>query len=169
MPVASTQRLAAALLDLRIDFAATTHAVAQSVHLNDGDLTFLELIRRAGQISPTELSRCTATHAATVTGIVRRLEEHGWIERVAHPADRRAVLLRMPVDRAERLTALYQEATCRIDAAGRARTAQERAIVAAYLRDVSAALREAFEASVTTCGRDAPPAPGRAASSGAPG
>ncbi|QQS02252.1 MAG: MarR family transcriptional regulator [Austwickia sp.] len=138
--------LRAALVDLRIELFAHTHAVAQAVDLNYCDLSCLDIIHRAGQISPSELARRTATHAATVTGIIRRLEERGWIERTAHPEDRRAVLLRLPADRAERLAALYRDADRRLDAVGRCRTGAEQAVVVGYLRDVSGALRDAFEA-----------------------
>lgn len=134
------------MVDLRIEMFAFTHAVAQSIDLNDCDLTFLDIIHRSGQISPTELARRTATHAATVTGIVRRLERRGWIERLDHPDDRRAVLLRIPPDRDMRLAALYDDANRRVDAAGRDRSPEERAVVVTYLRDINRAMREAFEA-----------------------
>lgn len=142
----TTQGLRTALLDVRIEMAAITHAVARSADLNDGDLSCLDIIHRERQISPTELARRTAIHAATMTGIIRRLEEHGWIERIAHPEDGRAVLLRMPRDRALRLAALYRDANRRVDAAGQSRSPQEREVVATYLRDVRAALHESFQA-----------------------
>lgn len=152
-PVGAGQ-LRTALVDLRIELFALTHAVAQSVDLSYCDLVCLDVIRRAGQISPSELGRRTATHAATMTGIVRRLEGRGWIERVAHPDDGRAVLLRLPEDRAERLDALYRDADRRISAVNRARTSAERAALAAYLGEINTAVHESFEARPhRRCGR----------------
>ena len=81
---ASAGALRAALVDLRIELFAHTHALAQAIDLNSCDLSCLDIIQRAGEISPSELARRTATHAATMTGIIRRLEERGWIDVVGH-------------------------------------------------------------------------------------
>lgn len=143
---ASAGALRAALVDLRIELFAHTHALAQAIDLNYCDLSCLDIIQRAGEISPSELARRTATHAATMTGIIRRLEERGWIERAAHPEDGRAVLLRIPADRAQRLAALYRDADRRIDAVCRGHAPADRALVADYVRNVAGALHEAFVA-----------------------
>ena len=146
VPSASTPQLWLALLDLRLELAAATHVMARSVDLNDCDLACLDIIHRSGPISPTELARRTATHAATMTGIIRRLEEGGWIERVAHPGDGRAVLLRVARERTDQLTELYADTSRRVAAVGRGRTPQERGVIAGYLRDVTCAVRETIEA-----------------------
>lgn len=46
-----------------------------------------------GPMRPTALSDVLATGASHVSKIVRRLEEHGWVQRTTDPSDRRATLI----------------------------------------------------------------------------
>ena len=55
----------------------------------------LRIVESSPRISAVEVSRITWLHPSTVTGIVRRLERKGWLERTADARDRRRALLRV--------------------------------------------------------------------------
>lgn len=96
-----------ALRRLRTDLAARDRAVAESVHLKEGDLTVLEVLHREGPQTPTVLARRTSTHLATMTGVLTRLERDGWIERRPDINDRRSI--RIHPTSIERFDALYSD------------------------------------------------------------
>jgi DNA-binding MarR family transcriptional regulator len=82
--------------------------------LSGAQLFVLQQLRAAapGGLSPGELSRRTLTHQTSVSGVVRRLREGGYIRRVRSPADgRRAELRLTPAGRAvlRRAPSLAQE------------------------------------------------------------
>jgi DNA-binding MarR family transcriptional regulator len=83
-----------ALRDLRIELAALNHQVGLHIDLRDVDLDCLDVITRHGPISPSALARRVGVHLATMTGILARLEDGGWITRERLDTDRRAVLVR---------------------------------------------------------------------------
>jgi DNA-binding MarR family transcriptional regulator len=63
------------------------------------------LARRPGGMTMTEISRYLMVSNGNVTGIVDRLAEEGWAERVAAPGDRRAKVVRLT----ERGAARFQQ------------------------------------------------------------
>jgi DNA-binding MarR family transcriptional regulator len=81
------------LRNLRIELAMLNHRIGGRVALKDAELDCLDMLVRHGSMSPTELSRRTGIHAATMTGILARLERDGWIIRERAESDRRAVVL----------------------------------------------------------------------------
>jgi DNA-binding MarR family transcriptional regulator len=82
-----------ALRDLRIELAVLNHRVGKRVELKDLDLDCLDVIARHGPISPSALADRVGVHLATMTGILNRLEEGGWITRDRSASDRRAVVV----------------------------------------------------------------------------
>jgi DNA-binding MarR family transcriptional regulator len=82
-----------ALRDVRIELAVLNHRVGKRVELKDLDFDCLDVIARHGPISPTALAGRVGVHAATMTGILGRLEAGGWIERERAEGDRRAVVV----------------------------------------------------------------------------
>jgi DNA-binding MarR family transcriptional regulator len=81
------------LRNLRIELAMLNHRVGGRAALKDADLDCLDVLVGHGSMSPSELSRRTGIHAATMTGILNRLERDGWIVRERSADDRRAVKL----------------------------------------------------------------------------
>jgi DNA-binding MarR family transcriptional regulator len=80
-----------ALRDLRTELAVYSHRVGARVELKDLDFDCLDVIARHGPIGPTALAARVGVHAATMTGVLSRLEAGGWIRRVPVEDDRRAV------------------------------------------------------------------------------
>jgi DNA-binding MarR family transcriptional regulator len=82
-------------------------AVGQHVELQPIDLAVLDLVDRAGPQSPKGISVAAGIHPATLTGILDRLEQGGWVQRVPDPADRRRVRVEPLTTRAGELIRLY--------------------------------------------------------------
>lgn len=82
-----------ALRDLRVELAVLNHRIGKRVELKDLDFDCLDVIARHGPISPSALADRVGVHLATMTGILNRLEEGGWITRDRSAHDRRAVVI----------------------------------------------------------------------------
>ena len=92
---------------LSIQLSLLNHQVGAHLDLNDVDLDCLDLISRHGPLSPSALAQRSGLHAATMTGILDRLERGGWVARERDPSDRRAVVVRALRDRNAELMRLY--------------------------------------------------------------
>ena len=60
-------------------------AVGARVELRGPDLEVLDLVARHGLVSPSEVASATGIHPATLTGVIDRLEEGGWVTRLPDP------------------------------------------------------------------------------------
>jgi DNA-binding MarR family transcriptional regulator len=81
------------LRDLRIELAVLNHRVGSKADLKDLDFDCLDVIARHGPLTPSALAARVGVHVATMTGILNRLEEHGWVTRTRSDDDRRAVVV----------------------------------------------------------------------------
>ena len=101
----------ALLRELSSQLSLLNREVGSQVQLKDGDLACLEMISRAGPMSPTQLAQRSRLHPATVTGVLDRLERGGWIARERDPraSDRRAVAVRALPSAGAALFGLYSE------------------------------------------------------------
>ena len=95
------------LRNLRIELAMLNHRIGLRAELKDADLDCLDMLVRHGSMSPSELSRRTGIHAATMTGILGRLERDGWIVRDRAVDDRRAVVVTPVAERVRDIFGLY--------------------------------------------------------------
>ena len=95
------------LRDLGSQLAQLNHSVGARLDLKPTDLECLELISRHGPISPSALARRAGLHAATMTGVLDRLERGGWIERGRDTADRRGVVVQVARGRGAEVLRLY--------------------------------------------------------------
>jgi DNA-binding MarR family transcriptional regulator len=82
-----------ALRDLRMELAVLNHRIGTRVELKDLDFDCLDVISSEGPISPGTLARRIGVHLATMTGILNRLEDGGWVSRGRAEGDRRAVVV----------------------------------------------------------------------------
>jgi len=138
-----TRVLLNALLDLRLELSLLNHRIATEVGLNNVDLDCLEVISREGPSSPARLTRRLGIHPATMTGILTRLETSGWIQRSAHPEDRRASLLKIPAKRDARLRARFASATQAAVDVIASRSDADVAVVVELLQELTASVRRA--------------------------
>jgi DNA-binding MarR family transcriptional regulator len=104
---ALTREIQALLRDLIARLHQLNDAVGARIELKAGDIEILDLVARHGPLSPSEVSGSTGIHPATLTGVIDRLENAGWIARVPDPDDRRRVRLEARRERGAELVRLY--------------------------------------------------------------
>ncbi|TDC92303.1 MarR family transcriptional regulator [Actinomadura sp. 7K507] len=102
-----TAQVKESLRDLHNQLSTLNRQVGGQLAIKDIDMDCLDLISRHGPLSPSALSRRARLHAATVTGILDRLERAGWVARERDPADRRAVTVRALPDRGKEVYRLF--------------------------------------------------------------
>jgi DNA-binding MarR family transcriptional regulator len=108
-PATGTGRQARA--DLEVAFAAGLRrtgalmqlmgsAAADRVGINATDLNCLNILSFSGHMTAGELARATGLTTASITGVVDRLAEAGFVTRERDPHDRRRVVVQINLDRA---------------------------------------------------------------------
>jgi len=78
-----------------------SQAVADRVGIGAADLESLDVLIREGPMSAGRLAEVTGLTTGAITGLVDRLERHGFARREPDPADRRRVIVRALPERAE--------------------------------------------------------------------
>lgn len=95
------------LRDLRIELAVLNHRVGTKAELKDLDFDCLDVVARHGPLTPSALAARVGVHVATMTGILNRLEEHGWVTRSRSDDDRRAVVVASTADRQREIYRMF--------------------------------------------------------------
>ncbi|OFE18359.1 hypothetical protein BA895_12035 [Humibacillus sp. DSM 29435] len=125
---------------LRIELAILNDRIADQAGLKPRDLDLLDVIDRDGPCTPTHLRRRTGLRAATLTGMLVRLEAEGWIDRSQDPHDGRSTHLRA-TPRFEELRAAYATATEAAHLVAASFDAAQREAVADFLAQMLHAAR----------------------------
>jgi DNA-binding MarR family transcriptional regulator len=100
---------------LRVELSLLNHRIGARVEVKDIDFDCLDVIAQHGPISPSGLARRAGVHLATMTGILNRLEQNGWITRDRVESDRRAVLVRSKPGRQRDIFMLYRGMNSSLD------------------------------------------------------
>lgn len=145
----SSSAIKESLRELSVQLSLFNHQLSARVDLRDTDLDCLDLIKRHGPLSPTALARRAGLHAATMTGILDRLEKGGWIVRERDPVDRRAVVLRARRERNPELFRLYSGMNTSMDKLLTDYTVDELDAIADFLRRTADAGRAATDELAT--------------------
>lgn len=95
------------LRELTLRLHQVSEAVGSHVDLQAGDLEVLDLLARRGPLSPRDLTDTTGIHPATMTGVLDRLEQGGWVTRNPDPSDRRKIRIDVLRARGGELIRLY--------------------------------------------------------------
>ena len=95
------------LRDLRIELALLNHRVGSKVELKDVDFDCLDVIARHGPLTPSALAARVGVHVATMTGILNRLEDGGWVTRTRSDDDRRTVVVASTPDRQREIYRMF--------------------------------------------------------------
>src|SRR5580658_3303287 len=77
-----------------------SQAAADRIGINPTDLNCLNILSFSGQLTAGELARATGLTTASITGVVDRLEQSGFVRRERDASDRRRVLVRMETAKA---------------------------------------------------------------------
>ncbi|HEY6279399.1 MAG TPA: MarR family transcriptional regulator [Streptosporangiaceae bacterium] len=75
-------------------------AAADRIGINATDLNCLNVLSFRGHMTAGELARETGLTTASITGVVDRLAEAGYVTRERDPQDRRRVVVQIVLDRA---------------------------------------------------------------------
>src|SRR6266516_3364484 len=75
-------------------------AAADRIGINATDLNCLNILSFSGQMTAGELARATGLTTASITGVVDRLEEAGFVTRERDPHDRRRVVVQVVLEKA---------------------------------------------------------------------
>ena len=68
---------------------------ADRIGINATDLNCLNIVALTGQMTAGDLARQTGLSTASITGVLDRLEQGGFVRRVRDPHDRRRVIVEM--------------------------------------------------------------------------
>lgn len=137
------QQVRMGLRTLGAGFGRLNDVVGSFVDLKGVEVEILDHIGRFGPVSPGQLAETMHIHPATMTGILDRLEEGGWVIRERAPDDRRKIHLKALRSRRGELVKLYapmNESVSRICAD---LSDEQLNTVVAFLESISAAAAEA--------------------------
>jgi DNA-binding MarR family transcriptional regulator len=73
---------------------------ADRVGINATDLNCLNILSFSGQMTAGDLARATGLTTASITGVLDRLEEAGYVRRERDSKDRRRVVVHLELDKA---------------------------------------------------------------------
>jgi DNA-binding transcriptional ArsR family regulator len=76
-----------------------TQAAADRIGINATDLNCLNILGFRGQLTAGELAKATGLTTASITGVVDRLEQAGFVHRVRDAEDRRRVVIHLNTER----------------------------------------------------------------------
>ena len=79
-----------------------SQAAADRIGINATDLNCLNILSFSGQLTAGELARATGLTTASITGVVDRLEQAGFVRRERDAVDRRRVVIHLDAPRALR-------------------------------------------------------------------
>src|SRR5262252_445612 len=74
-------------------------AAAEKIGINVTDLNCLNILALGGRMTAGDLARATGLTTASITGVLDRLEEAGFVRRERDPQDRRRVVVRLDPER----------------------------------------------------------------------
>jgi DNA-binding MarR family transcriptional regulator len=75
-------------------------AAADRIGINATDLNCLNILSFSGHMTAGEMARATGLTTASITGVVDRLEQAGYVRRERDPHDRRRVVVTLVLDQA---------------------------------------------------------------------
>ena len=133
-----------ALSRLRAAEKALSEASLRYMELSETDMRALHFAivseNMGSEATPGAIARTLGISSASTTKLLDRLENAGHIERLQHPTDRRALVVRVdPSTRATAMRTIGAQQARRVDAARRLGSA-ERRIVIGFLEDMASDL-----------------------------
>ncbi|MFI7062891.1 MarR family winged helix-turn-helix transcriptional regulator [Kribbella sp. NPDC050124] len=128
------------MVRLIADVVLFNHAVAAKVGLGASDSQFMTLLQTYGPLTPRQLAEHTGLTSGTVTGVIDRLESHGFVTRRPDPGDRRKVVVTPSMQAIQaKLVPLYAEQAEHMHSVLATRTEAELRVISDFLADSIAA------------------------------
>jgi DNA-binding MarR family transcriptional regulator len=138
-PAALRQQIQAGMVRLIADVVLFNRAVAQHLGLGSTDAQFMTLLQVHGPLTPGRLAQLSGLTTGTVTGVIDRLEQAGFVRRTRDDADRRKVIVERREDAiAERLYPYYGGQAQWLETVLGRRTPDELRVISDFLTDMTA-------------------------------
>lgn len=127
------------------DAAVMYHsALAEQVGLGPSEWKTLSLLEREGPLTAGDLSDRSGLAPASVTGIIDRLENAGWVHRTRDPRDRRRVIVTLDAEAtAEKYGFMFAGLARRLEEIYRDYSEEQIELITQVFERVARALREA--------------------------
>jgi DNA-binding MarR family transcriptional regulator len=118
-------------------------AVAERLGLNTTDHKALRFIHQAGALTAGELAEQTGLTTGAITGVIDRLEQAGYVQRIRDPQDRRKVIIQPVADprHDEELRGIFEPLVRVMDELMSRYTEQETALIFDFVQRSIAILR----------------------------
>jgi DNA-binding MarR family transcriptional regulator len=137
-PDEQVSQVRSALQRQLVDAILGNERVARQHRLLVTDLQTLHLlVLREDVRTPRQISEVTGMPTSTVTKLVDRLEEAGYLRRRADPSDRRKTVLELVSEKIKPLQVLYGHADAEFDALTRTFDGRELETIIRFLEGVS--------------------------------
>jgi len=137
---APPERIAAVELAVRNLIANAilfNHQVAQRVGLGASDAQFMHLLQLHGPLTPGRLAELSGLTTGTVTGVIDRLEDAGFVRRERDASDRRKVIVTLDEERLWReMAPLYAGQAESLAAVARSYDAEQLEVIAGFLEQL---------------------------------
>ena len=117
-------------------------AMARVLDLHPTDYKALSILERQGAMGAGEIARISGLATASVTNLVDRLEQKGFVRRKHDPSDRRRVLVEPVADRVTSARPLFASTSRSLAKLFRRYSAAELAVIADFLGRNGERLRE---------------------------
>ncbi|MGQ0778679.1 MAG: MarR family winged helix-turn-helix transcriptional regulator [Pseudonocardiales bacterium] len=101
------RELALRLHDLIVASDQYRHAVAAALQVGVPEAVTLDHVYHAGQLTPTAIADRLSMTTASVTGLLDRLADSGYLVRNPNPRDRRSILITLTDEGQRALQALF--------------------------------------------------------------
>jgi DNA-binding MarR family transcriptional regulator len=137
------EELAAGIQQQMIRFIADVilfnHSVSAKLGLGASDSQFMTLLQTHGPLTPRQLAEFSGLTSGTVTGVLDRLEAHGFVTRTPDRSDRRKVVVSPSLEAIQKtFMPLYAEQGARVQAVLATRTDKELQTILAFFTDALA-------------------------------
>jgi DNA-binding MarR family transcriptional regulator len=113
------------------------HIASQRLGLGGTDSRFLTLLAVHGPLTPGRFAALTGLTTGSVTGVIDRLEQAGFVSRERDETDRRKVLVVPVPDAVARLAAERNDRIDLLDAVLHRRRPAELAVIAGFLNEIA--------------------------------
>ncbi len=130
-----------ALRDLLLASSTANRVIARQLGLSVGDLTALDHLLPGEPLGTGELADRLGMRSPSATAVVDRLEAAGLAHRVAHPTDRRRVVVEISPQGRTRIEVAVRPLVDELDGLAERLTEDQRRIVSGHLHEVARVLR----------------------------
>ena len=120
-----------------------SQAVADAVGLNPTDIECLDILVDTGPVPAGRLAELTGLTTGAITGLIDRLENHGYVRRVQDPGDRRRVIVQPVYEKLEEIKPLYAWLTQRMNEVYAGYTTEQLAVIAGFMATANEVGQEA--------------------------